>query len=77
MLGCIGVAPPGEEVWTSGPASNHGGNMDYNDIVEGATVFFPFTIPAPISTSATATRCKAMVKALARESRLRSTFNSR
>jgi acetamidase/formamidase len=41
MLGCIGVAPPGEEVQTSGPASNHGGNMDYNDIVEGVTVYFP------------------------------------
>jgi acetamidase/formamidase len=41
MLGCIGVAPPGEEVWTSGPSSTHGGNMDYNDVVEGATIFFP------------------------------------
>jgi acetamidase/formamidase len=41
MLGCIGVAAPGEEVWTSGPSSTHGGNMDYNDIVEGATLFLP------------------------------------
>ena len=41
MLGCIGVAPPGEEVWTSGPSSTHGGNMDYNDVVEGATLYFP------------------------------------
>ena len=41
MLGCIGVAPPGEEVWTSGPSSTHGGNMDYNDVVEGATLLFP------------------------------------
>ena len=41
MLGCIGVAPPGEKVETSGPAGNHGGNMDYNDVVEGATVYFP------------------------------------
>ena len=41
MIGCIGVAPPGDEVWTSGPASTHGGNMDYNDVVEGATLFFP------------------------------------
>jgi len=45
MLGCIGVAPPGDEVWTSGPASTHGGNMDYNDIVEGASVFFPVFHP--------------------------------
>ena len=41
MLGCIGVAPPGERVETSGPAANHGGNMDYNDVVEGATLLFP------------------------------------
>jgi amidase len=41
MLGCIGVAPPGEEVQTSGPSSTHGGNMDYNDIVEGSTLFLP------------------------------------
>ncbi len=41
MLGCIGVAPPGEKVETSGPAGNHGGNIDYNDVVEGATVYFP------------------------------------
>ena len=41
MLGCIGVAPPGERVETSGPAGSHGGNMDYNDIAEGATLYFP------------------------------------
>lgn len=41
MLGCIGVAPPGERVETSGPSSVHGGNMDYNEIVEGVTVYFP------------------------------------
>ena len=41
MLGCIGVAAPGEEVWTSGPSSTHGGNIDYNDVVEGATLYFP------------------------------------
>jgi amidase len=41
MLGCIGVAPPGEKVETSGPAGSHGGNMDYNDMAEGASVFFP------------------------------------
>jgi acetamidase/formamidase len=41
MLGCIGVAPPGERVETSGPSSVHGGNMDYNDVVEGATLLFP------------------------------------
>ncbi len=41
MLGCIGVAPPGEKVETSGPSGSHGGNMDYNDVVEGVTLLFP------------------------------------
>src|SRR5206468_5525746 len=41
MLGCIGVAPSGEQVETSGPSGSHGGNMDYNDVVEGSTLFFP------------------------------------
>jgi acetamidase/formamidase len=41
MLGCIGVAPARGTVETSETANEHGGNMDYNDVVEGATVFFP------------------------------------
>jgi acetamidase/formamidase len=41
MLGCIGVAPPGEKVETSGPSGSWGGNIDYNDVVEGATLYFP------------------------------------
>src|SRR2546427_1615369 len=41
MLGCIGVAVPGDEVLTSGPAGSYGGNMDYNDVAEGATLLFP------------------------------------
>jgi amidase len=41
MLGCIGVATAGEEVMSSGPAGTHGGNMDFNETVEGVTLFFP------------------------------------
>lgn len=41
MLGCIGVAVPGDEILTSGPAGSYGGNMDYNDVAEGATLLFP------------------------------------
>lgn len=41
MLGCIGVATAGDEVMSSGPAGSHGGNMDYNDVVEGVTLYFP------------------------------------
>jgi hypothetical protein len=31
----------GEEVMSSGPSGNHGGNMDFNEIVEGVTLYFP------------------------------------
>lgn len=41
MLGCIGNAPPGEEVQSSGTSGVWGGNMDYNDLVEGATLLIP------------------------------------
>ncbi len=41
MIGCIGVAPAGDHVATSGPAGSYGGNMDYNEVVEGATLYFP------------------------------------
>jgi acetamidase/formamidase len=41
MLGCVGVAPPGEEVQNSGTSGTWGGNMDYNDMVEGATLLLP------------------------------------
>jgi len=41
MLGCIGVAAPADTVASSGPAGSYGGNMDYNDVAEGATLYFP------------------------------------
>ena len=41
MLGCIGVAAPGDFSPTSGPAGSYGGNLDYNEIAEGATVILP------------------------------------
>jgi acetamidase/formamidase len=45
MLGCIGVAPAGVRAPTSGPAGPYGGNMDYKEIREGATVILPVTAP--------------------------------
>ena len=41
MLGCIGVAPAGDFAPTSGPSGGYGGNLDYNKIGEGATVYLP------------------------------------
>ena len=41
MLGCLGVAAAGDWAPTSGPAGPYGGNMDYNQVREGATVILP------------------------------------
>jgi acetamidase/formamidase len=41
MLGCVGVAPGGDFAPTSGPSGSYGGNLDYNEIGEGASVILP------------------------------------
>jgi amidase len=41
MLGCIGVAPPGRDVVRTGDSGVFGGNMDYNQLREGATIYLP------------------------------------
>ena len=41
LLGCIGVPPAGDHAPRSGPTGNWGGNMDYKEIREGATVYIP------------------------------------
>jgi amidase len=41
MLGCIGVAPPANQSFRSGWLGSWGGNMDYNEVREGVTVFLP------------------------------------
>ena len=41
MLGCVAVAPPGKMVFSAGYPGNFGGNMDYNRIREGVTVYLP------------------------------------
>jgi len=41
MLGCIGVAPRGRDVIRTGDQGVFGGNMDYNQIREGTTVYLP------------------------------------
>lgn len=44
MLGCIGVPPLGEAP-TSGPTGAYGGNMDYWEVREGATIYLPVFHP--------------------------------
>jgi acetamidase/formamidase len=41
MLGCAGVAAPGVFAPTSGISGPYGGNMDYNEIIEGTTLHLP------------------------------------
>ena len=48
MLGCVGVAAPGDFAPTSGPAGSYGGNLDYNEIREGATVILPVYHPGAL-----------------------------
>jgi acetamidase/formamidase len=48
MLGCISVAPPGEEQYRGTDLGNFGGNLDYNDNVEGTTLYFPVFHPGAL-----------------------------
>src|SRR5262245_19854991 len=41
MLGCVGVAPPANQAFRSGWLGSWGGNMDYNGLREGITVYLP------------------------------------
>ena len=48
MLGCISVAPAGEESYRGTDLGPWGGNMDYNEFVEGATLYFPVSHPGAL-----------------------------
>jgi acetamidase/formamidase len=41
MLGCVSVAPAVEEQFRGTDLGPFGGNLDYNDVVEGTTLYFP------------------------------------
>lgn len=48
MLGCVGVAPPGRNSYRSGYLGSFGGNMDYNQLREGVTVYLPVYVPGAL-----------------------------
>ena len=48
MLGCVGVAPPQNQSFRSGYLGTYGGNMDYNQLVEGTTVYLPVYHPGAL-----------------------------
>jgi acetamidase/formamidase len=48
MLGCIAVAPPAHQSFRTGYPGTFGGNMDYNQIREGTTVYLPVYAPGAL-----------------------------
>ena len=49
MLGCVAVAPNvAQAAPGTGDSGRYGGNMDFNEIVEGATVYLPVNVPGAL-----------------------------
>jgi amidase len=48
MVGSIGVAPGVNEAFSAADLRLHGGNLDYNRITEGTTVYFPVFVPGAL-----------------------------
>ncbi len=48
MLGCVAVAPPGHMAYRTGFLGSYGGNMDYNQIREGTTIYLPVSAPGAL-----------------------------
>ena len=49
MLGCVAVAPGiAQAAPGTGDSGGYGGNMDFNEIIEGATVYLPVRVPGAL-----------------------------
>jgi acetamidase/formamidase len=48
MLGCIAVAPPAHQSFRTGFLGAYGGNMDYNQMQEGTTLYLPVFVPGAL-----------------------------
>jgi acetamidase/formamidase len=49
MLGCVAVAPNSAQAAPgTGDSGRYGGNMDFNEVVEGATVYLPVSVPGAL-----------------------------
>jgi acetamidase/formamidase len=49
MLGCVAAAPnPAQAAPPTGDSGRWGGNMDFNEVVEGATVYLPVSVPGAL-----------------------------
>jgi len=49
MLGCVATAPgPAQAPPGTGDSGHYGGNMDFNEVIEGATVYLPVSNPGAL-----------------------------
>ena len=49
MLGCVGTAPrPSAAAPSTGDSGGFGGNMDFNEVAEGATIYLPVRTPGAL-----------------------------
>ena len=49
MLGCVATAPgPSQAPPPTGDSGRYGGNMDFNEIVEDATLYLPVNVPGAL-----------------------------
>lgn len=49
MLGCVATAPrPTQAAPATGDSGDFGGNMDFNEVVEGTTVYLPVNVPGAL-----------------------------
>ena len=49
MLGCVAVAPGSAQAAPgTGDSGRYGGNMDFNENVEGATIYLPVSVPGAL-----------------------------
>jgi acetamidase/formamidase len=48
MIGCLAVAPSAHQSFATGYLGSFGGNMDYNQIREGTTVYLPVFAPGAL-----------------------------
>jgi amidase len=49
MLGCVAVAPGSAQAPPgTGDSGRYGGNMDFNEVIEGATIYLPVRVPGAL-----------------------------
>lgn len=48
MIGCLGVAPAGDQAISTATSGPNGGNMDYRRLGPGTTIWFPVAVPGAL-----------------------------